>query len=169
VEAVTPEVPSSIAGGGRYDKLIGKMFGTGDAVHDVPAVGFALGIERIITALRSRDDEKDRQTDVQCYVTFVRNKKDENSNKILFQEVLKITKELWDAGICTKFVGERKQMLGEQIKEQLQIGVPFMVLIGGQELEKGVVKIKHLAQKSEEEVSRQDVVQTVAKMIGVIE
>ena len=36
----------SVAGGGRYDKLIGKFTGV-----DTPACGFSIGFERIITIL----------------------------------------------------------------------------------------------------------------------
>ena len=52
-EIVKPGVSFSLAGGGRYDKLIGKSLG-----HDVPACGFSLGFERIVDLLawpRSRD------------------------------------------------------------------------------------------------------------------
>ena len=38
--------PGSIAGGGRYDKMVGKFTG-----QDVPACGFSIGFERIITIL----------------------------------------------------------------------------------------------------------------------
>lgn len=41
-EVAHPGSSSSIAGGGRYDKLIGKTLG-----QDVPACGFSLGFERI--------------------------------------------------------------------------------------------------------------------------
>ena len=37
---------SSIAGGGRYDKMIGKFTG-----NDTPACGFSIGFERIVTIL----------------------------------------------------------------------------------------------------------------------
>lgn len=40
----------AIAGGGRYDKMIGKISGT-----DVPAVGFSIGFERIVDLLLSED------------------------------------------------------------------------------------------------------------------
>jgi len=36
----------SVAGGGRYDKMIGKFTGT-----DTPACGFSIGFERIVTIL----------------------------------------------------------------------------------------------------------------------
>ena len=41
----------AIAGGGRYDKMIGKYSGT-----DVPACGFSIGFERIITILQDHAD-----------------------------------------------------------------------------------------------------------------
>jgi histidyl-tRNA synthetase len=47
-EVTRPDVPFSLAGGGRYDKLIGRWLG-----KDVPAVGFSLGFERIVDLLES--------------------------------------------------------------------------------------------------------------------
>ncbi len=43
------ELNSSVAGGGRYDKMIGKFTG-----KDVSACGFSIGFERIITILQDR-------------------------------------------------------------------------------------------------------------------
>lgn len=45
-EIEMPEFGSSVAGGGRYDKMIGRFTG-----NDVPACGFSIGFERIITIL----------------------------------------------------------------------------------------------------------------------
>jgi histidyl-tRNA synthetase len=41
--------PSSIAGGGRYDRMIGRLLG-----RDVPASGFSIGFERLISILTER-------------------------------------------------------------------------------------------------------------------
>jgi histidyl-tRNA synthetase len=41
--------PSSIAGGGRYDRMIGRLLG-----RDVPACGFSIGFERIVAILQER-------------------------------------------------------------------------------------------------------------------
>lgn len=41
--------PHSVAGGGRYDKMVGKMTG-----RDVPACGFSIGFERIISILTEK-------------------------------------------------------------------------------------------------------------------
>lgn len=45
-EIEVPEFGSSVGGGGRYDKMIGKFTGS-----DVPACGFSIGFERIVTIL----------------------------------------------------------------------------------------------------------------------
>ena len=50
------EFGSSVGGGGRYDKMIGKFTG-----QDTPAVGFSIGFERIVMLLLERGYER-RQT-----------------------------------------------------------------------------------------------------------
>ena len=45
-EIETPKFGGAVAGGGRYDKMIGKFTGS-----DTPACGFSIGFERIITIL----------------------------------------------------------------------------------------------------------------------
>ncbi len=52
-EIIHPEMTGSVAGGGRYDKLIGRSLG-----QDVPACGFSLGFERIVDLL-SREVARD--------------------------------------------------------------------------------------------------------------
>jgi len=49
-EIIHPEMSGSVAGGGRYDKLIGRSLG-----HDVPACGFSIGFERIVDLLSRRE------------------------------------------------------------------------------------------------------------------
>jgi histidyl-tRNA synthetase len=45
-EITHPQAGGSVAGGGRYDKLIGRSLG-----RDVPACGFSIGFERIVDLL----------------------------------------------------------------------------------------------------------------------
>ena len=49
MEINVKDMPGSIAGGGRYDNLIGMFLGT-----DVPACGFSLGLERILVVMQER-------------------------------------------------------------------------------------------------------------------
>ena len=50
-EMAASAFPSSIAGGGRYDRMIGTMLG-----REVPACGFSIGFERLIMILGERGD-----------------------------------------------------------------------------------------------------------------
>jgi len=52
-EIIHPQMSGSVAGGGRYDKLIGRSLG-----QDVPACGFSIGFERIVDLL-SRELARD--------------------------------------------------------------------------------------------------------------
>lgn len=57
-EIAAPEFGSSIGGGGRYDEMVGKFLG-----QSVPAVGFSIGFERIISILLEKEFafESDRE------------------------------------------------------------------------------------------------------------
>src|SRR5437867_4851795 len=48
-EAAYGDYGSSIAGGGRYDRLSGRLSG-----HDVPACGFSIGFERVVSILEEK-------------------------------------------------------------------------------------------------------------------
>ena len=85
------ESVGSIAGGGRYDGLVG-MFD--EKKKSVPCVGVSIGIERIFAAMEAKlaqSKEKVRTIKTEVYVT--------SAQKNLAQERLKLCAELWDAGI----------------------------------------------------------------------
>lgn len=79
-----------MAGGGRYDNLVG-MF---DPKHkQVPCVGVSIGVERIFAVLEAKqaaENRKIRTTDVEVYVA--------SAQKNLFEERMKVCRELWDEG-----------------------------------------------------------------------
>ena len=58
----------SIAGGGRYDEMIGKFCG-----QKVCACGFSIGFERIITILKDRLGDKAFARDKKCIAILVEN------------------------------------------------------------------------------------------------
>ena len=53
----------SVAGGGRYDKMIGKFTGV-----DTPACGFSIGFERIVTILLDRGDSVKSENPKKAYL-----------------------------------------------------------------------------------------------------
>lgn len=60
-EIKTEAFSSSVGGGGRYDKMVGKFTG-----QDVPAVGFSIGFERIMTVLMEDGLESFVSGDEKC-------------------------------------------------------------------------------------------------------
>lgn len=86
----------SVAGGGRYDNLVG-MF---DPKHkQVPCVGVSIGVERIFAVLEGKQaaaSKKIRTTEVEVYVA--------SAQKNLFEERMKLCRELWDEGFKVRSV-----------------------------------------------------------------
>lgn len=81
----------SVAGGGRYDKLVG-MFDSKN--KDVPCVGVSIGIERLFSIMEAKADKAKavaRTTETQVYVA--------SAQKNLLEERMKLCCLLWDAGI----------------------------------------------------------------------
>lgn len=80
----------SIAGGGRYDNLVG-MFDP--KKKQVPCVGVSIGIERIFSVMEAKlatIKEKVRTTEIEVYVA--------SAQKNLFEERMKLCNELWKNG-----------------------------------------------------------------------
>jgi len=83
----------SIAGGGRYDGLVG-MFSN----KPIPAVGVSIGIERVFAILeeKSKDDYTVRETETQIMIAQI--------GKNLIGERMKILNNLWSLGIKAETV-----------------------------------------------------------------
>ena len=82
-----------MAGGGRYDKLVG-MFDS--KKKDIPCVGVSIGVERLFSILEARIGSKIRTTETEVLVA--------SAQKNLVQERMKVLKILWDAGIKVSFM-----------------------------------------------------------------
>ena len=83
----------SIAGGGRYDGLVG-MFSN----KPIPAVGVSIGIERVFAILeeKSKDDYTVRETQTQIMIAQI--------GKNLIGERMKILNDLWSLEIKAETV-----------------------------------------------------------------
>jgi histidyl-tRNA synthetase len=72
--------------------------------------------------------------------------------------------ELWSAGIKAEF--KLTPRVTNHIKYALQSGIPWMVLVGESEMQKGIVKLKDVKVNQEEEVDRKDFVQELKKRLS---
>lgn len=105
-EIVSPKFGSSVAGGGRYDDMIGKFLG-----ESVPAVGFSIGFERICSIML------DEKVEVPCKekVILICNQDDE------FSKIASKMRELIEGGkIVTPLMRSKK--LGKQMDNLIKLG-----------------------------------------------
>ncbi|TVU17793.1 hypothetical protein EJB05_33850 [Eragrostis curvula] len=143
----------SIAAGGRYDNLVGMFSG-----KQVPAVGVSLGIERVFAIIEQQEKEKDesiRPTETEVLVSIL------GKDLTLAAELVS---QLWNAGIKAEF--KLTTRVQNHIKYALQSRIPWMVLVGGTEIEKGIVKLKDLKTSQDEDVPRETFVQELKNRLG---
>lgn len=146
-EAKIPETTSllSVAGGGRYDKLIGQFSG-----RDEPAVGIAFGFDRIIEILEENILLPDTKTATQALVTVF--------SPELFDNAIEIAHTLRADKINTEVYLETDK-LEKQLKYADRKGIPYVIIQGPEEMEKGVVKLKDMKAKTQEELTVEEVIQ----------
>ncbi|MGH0134252.1 UNVERIFIED_CONTAM: hypothetical protein FKN15_063183 [Acipenser sinensis] len=145
----------SVAGGGRYDGLVGMFDPKG---RKVPCVGVSVGIERVFSILEQKaeaSEEKIRTTETQVLVA--------SAQKNLLEERLKLTSELWDAGIKAEVLYKKNPKLLSQLQHCEETGIPLVAIIGEQELKEGVVKLRNVATREEVDVSRVTLVEEIKK------
>lgn len=122
----------TVAGGGRYDGLIGMFSG-----KQVPAVGISIGLERILVVMEERGMVAGATSPVRALVTVF-------STETVTAS-LELAAELRGAGVATEVWLGKPGELGKQFKYANQRGVPYAVVLGPEEIGKGVVALKNLA------------------------
>lgn len=120
----------SVCSGGRYDGLIEQLGGP-----DTPAVGTSIGVDRLMEALKQLNVQKSIRTKTKVYVT--------NLDTGVDKERFAIVQGLRKAGIPAELVYEGGK-LGKQIKSIDKLGVEHIIVMGTDEVEKGVVALKNL-------------------------
>jgi histidyl-tRNA synthetase len=133
MEVSVPDLAGSLGGGGRYDNLVGMFSG-----KDVPACGFSLGLERIVVVMTEREmfppALSGAAADVMVTVW----------NEESVRDSLALAGELRGAGLRVDVYPEADK-LGKQLKYASSRNVPFVVVIGDDERQRGEVNLKNMA------------------------
>lgn len=133
---------STVCGGGRYDNLIEELGGPATC-----GVGFGLGIERLLLVIEAAGIEipKEESADVFIACLGVRAK----------AEGLGIATSLRQKGIKT-CVDVMDRGLKAQLKYADRLGAKYSIVIGDEELDKGVVTLRDMINSSQKEVKLKD-------------
>jgi len=139
------EMTSSLAGGGRWDEMIGNYIGKGE----YPAVGIAFGLEPISAVLKSKKEKekKGKKTLVKVFVIPIKT----------VNESFKVLGELRNAGInCDiDLVGRG---VGKNLEYASSLEIPYVVFVGERELKEGKVKLRDMETGDEKLLTEKELV-----------
>ena len=143
----------SVLGGGRYDDLTG-IFG----LPNVSGVGISFGIDRIYDVMLEMnlfDQLKLSETTSQVLLANFGQEEEQFS--------LKILNELRQAGINAEIFPEHAAKMKKQMSYADSKKIPFVVLIGKDEMQSGSLTIKDMATGQQEKLTLNDIISKLSK------
>ncbi|KAH8878184.1 Histidine--tRNA ligase, cytoplasmic [Schistosoma japonicum] len=153
-------VVGSVAGGGRYDGLVGMFDSSGTRV---PCVGFSFGVERLLAikeALATSSDKSKcivRSTETEVMVA--------GAHKGLIMQRLQCCQLLWDAKIKATMSHKNHPRLLDQLQYCESTGIPLAVVLGESELARNTVKLRDIQSREEYEVVYTDLVNKIKELL----
>ncbi|MCF9046798.1 histidine--tRNA ligase [Acinetobacter nectaris] len=135
----------TVCAGGRYDGLVGQL--KGKANQSVPAVGFAMGMERLLLLL---EQVEEAQPIRDCEVFLVADPSYQGKALVLAE---KIRNELESADSKIRLKVGSQGSMKSQMKKADQSGATFAMILGEREYEAQQVGFKTLANAEQTEVA----------------
>lgn len=146
----TPAGNLTVCGGGRYDGLVEELGGPA-----TPGIGFGMGVERMIMIQDMRGIAPEAPAQYDAFVVTMGNE--------ARVEGIRLVSELRAAGIKAD-IDHAARSMKAQFKYANKIGAAKVIVIAGDELEKGVVKVRDMANSTETEIARGEVVKAILEM-----
>lgn len=132
----------TICGGGRYDGLVEQLGG-----QPTPALGFAMGIERLLLTMEAENCEFNQPKTCDIYIAAM--------GKAAEKKTVSLVSALRDEGYHAE-----SDVMGRGLKAQMKyadkMGAKFTLVLGDNELESGKAKLKNMKKGEETEISLGD-------------
>jgi histidyl-tRNA synthetase len=142
---------NTLAGGGRYDGMVKGLGGP-----DVPAIGFAMGLERILLAM-TRPDAPPLPF---CFLAPI--------GAAALHSALVLAREIRQLG-CRAEVDGRGGSIKSMLRRADSSGARLCLVLGESELARGVVQLKDLSQRSQHELPREDAARFVVEQLRAVD
>ena len=127
----------TVCGGGRYNNLVEEVGG-----KPTPAVGFGLGLERLLLVLENTNGLKAEEERVDYYLAPLGDSAKTLCRKLAYT-------------LRCKGISVETDLMDRSVKAQMKyadkIGAKYVVVIGDDEIAKGVVSVKNMADGTTEE------------------
>ncbi|MBR5975205.1 MAG: histidine--tRNA ligase [Clostridiales bacterium] len=128
----------TICGGGRYDGLVSEIGG-----QPTPGIGFAMGAERFLLEMDAQGIEIEKDQKVQLYIANLSPETQIEASKLAF-------------ALRKQGIGVEIDLMGRSFRAQMKYagktGIPFLLVLGDDEISSGRAKLKAMADGTEKEV-----------------
>ncbi len=153
-EIIVDEFDSgSLAGCERFDSLVSRF-----SNQNVPAVGFAIGFDRTVLAMEELGLFPDIKTTTKVLVTIF--------EKTLLNQSQNITQFLRKNKINTDLYSDPNLKLDKQLKYANKKSIPYVVIIGPEEVAKGVVVLKDMKTGEQLKLTQEELVNKLLNLKG---
>lgn len=143
------KLKASLAGGGRWDNMIGNFSGN---KQEVPAVGTSFGLDTIYDALILENKTFKIKSLVKVFVIPIGNVR---------QETIQIVSELRDKQINVDYDLMRRG-ISKNLKYVSNQGIPFVLFVGDKELKKNKVKLRNMKTGKEQLITLNQVIKKIS-------
>ena len=140
----------TVCGGGRYDNLVEQLGGP-----SMPAVGFGMGIERVLMLLDQEGVVIPQPSQYDAFVTYM------GDGKLAAFELVM---QLRAAGLKAD-MDHTGRSLKAQFKYANKLNAPICATLGDDEIANGVVKLKHMQTREERTVPMAEAAETIRAMM----
>lgn len=142
----------TICGGGRYNGLVADIGG-----QDMPGIGFALSIERLLLALQTQGIQLPIKRNIDCYLVVLGDKAKLKSVFLMQQ---------WRAAGLKVDADYLQRNMKNQMKAANRLEAAYVAILGENELENNVVVLKEMITGDQEELAYE---QALTKMLSTKE
>lgn len=143
---------TTLMGGGRYNGLSEDIGGP-----EVPGIGFALGIERLLLALQVENVELPVKEELDCYVVSMGEAAD--------LEAVRIVNDLRKAGVqVDKDYMDRK--MRAQFRAADRYHAQYVLILGENELDEGVIAVREMETGDQTEIALDKLISYMQEKLG---
>jgi len=146
-ETILTDLPEigSIFSGGRYDELVMRYTG-----EKIPATGASDGVDRLIAALEKLGKIEKKTATAKVLLTIL--------DKNLTSKILQISQKLRQAKISNEIYLVEGKTLKEQIIYAVKRGIPFVIMLGDEEIKAGKVKLRDMDKREEFLLTEEEII-----------
>ena len=143
---------NAVAGGGRYDSMVGQL-----GKNDRPAVGFAIGMDRLIELLKKGNVEISNRNPLSIALI--------HRGEKAMERLLELSAEIREFNFCVKMALDPKRNMKQQFKQADKSKCRWAFVLGEEELAGDKIALKDLQSQEQIEINLKDVSQWLKQFL----